>query len=145
MGFEYGVVRLVKEAGKPVAKVARDLGINPRTLNNRMRMDRLAAQPGSGDQTTVPAGSEQEEPARLRREKTELVRELAQEKAAWEMERAELEDECDDAPWLPRSDGPVSARGLHPLPEDRARHRPRHAGGLAVLVLHAEGPRPDAV
>ncbi|MDP9846993.1 transposase [Streptosporangium lutulentum] len=93
--FRAGAVRIVKETGKPVAQVARDLGINPYTLNNWMHMDRLAAQHGSGDQTTAPAESEQEELARLRREKTELTRELAQEKAAWEKERAELEDERD--------------------------------------------------
>ncbi|MGI5493564.1 hypothetical protein [Microtetraspora malaysiensis] len=36
--------------------------------------------------------SEQEELARLRREKAELARQHAREKAAWEKERAELED-----------------------------------------------------
>ncbi|WP_440069533.1 transposase [Streptosporangium sp. OZ121] len=41
--FRAGAVRIVKETGKPVAQVARDLGINPCTLNDRMRMDRLAA------------------------------------------------------------------------------------------------------
>ncbi|WP_433419743.1 hypothetical protein ACQP1V_06245 [Microtetraspora malaysiensis] len=39
--------------------------------------------------------SESEELARLRREKAELVKEHAREKAAWEKERAELEDERD--------------------------------------------------
>lgn len=39
--------------------------------------------------------SEQEELARLRREKAELVKQHAQDKAAWEKERAELEDERD--------------------------------------------------
>ncbi|MFF4618202.1 hypothetical protein [Nonomuraea jabiensis] len=39
--------------------------------------------------------SEQEELARLRREKAELVKQHAKEKAAWEKERAELEDERD--------------------------------------------------
>ncbi|MCA2190469.1 hypothetical protein [Nonomuraea cavernae] len=40
--------------------------------------------------------SEQEELERLRREKAELVKQHAKEKAAWEKERAELEDERDD-------------------------------------------------
>jgi transposase len=96
--FRAGAVRIVKETGKPVAQVARDLGINPYTLNNWMHMDRLAAQHDNGNAVTME--SEQEELARLRREKTELARELAREKAAWEKERAELEDERDDAPMV---------------------------------------------
>ncbi|WP_371784841.1 transposase [Streptosporangium subroseum] len=91
--FRAGAVRIVKETGKPVVQVARDLGINPYTLNNWMNMDRLTAQHDNGNAVTME--SEQEELARLRREKTELARELAQEKAAWEKERAELEDERD--------------------------------------------------
>ncbi|WP_143653574.1 hypothetical protein [Streptosporangium subroseum] len=51
--------------GHPVVSAARG-------LNNWMHMDRLAAQHGSGDETTAPAESEQEELARLRREKTDL-------------------------------------------------------------------------
>jgi transposase len=93
--FRAGAVRTAKETGKPVAQVARDLGINPCTLHNWMHMDWLAARYGSGDETTAPAESEREELARLRREKTELERDLAREKAAWEKERAELEDERD--------------------------------------------------
>jgi transposase len=91
--FRAGAVRIVKETGKPVAQVARDLGINPYTLHNWMHMDRLAAQHDNGNAVTME--SEQEELARLRREKTELERDLAREKAAWEKERAELEDERD--------------------------------------------------
>ncbi|MEV6865010.1 transposase [Streptosporangium subroseum] len=89
--FRAGAVRIVKETGKPVAQVARDLGINPYTL--QMHMDRLAAQHDNGNAVTME--SEQEELTRLRREKTELERDLAREKAAWEKERAELEDERD--------------------------------------------------
>ncbi|WP_219463138.1 hypothetical protein [Nonomuraea rhizosphaerae] len=69
--------------GKPVARVARDLGISPYTLHNCVQMDRLAEQYG-GNGGKALKESEQEEPARLRREK-----------APWEQERAELEDECD--------------------------------------------------
>ena len=43
---------------------------------------------------TVPATAK-EELARLRREKAELVKQHAKEKAAWEKERTELEDERD--------------------------------------------------
>jgi transposase-like protein len=32
--FKEGAVRIVRETGKPVAQVARELGINERTLDN---------------------------------------------------------------------------------------------------------------
>ncbi|GAA3441917.1 transposase [Planomonospora venezuelensis] len=93
--FRAGAVRIVKETGKPVAHVARDLGINEYTLHNWVQMDRDASgQVGGGGGTLKE--SEQEELARLRREKAELARELARQKAAWAKERAELEDERDD-------------------------------------------------
>ncbi|GII04213.1 transposase [Planobispora takensis] len=92
--FRAGAVRVVKETGKPVAQVARDLGINPYTLHNCMHMDRLTARHATGDGATAPE-SAQEELARLRAEKAELERELAQKKTAWDKERAELEDERD--------------------------------------------------
>ncbi|MEU8251369.1 transposase [Nonomuraea sp. NPDC048916] len=40
--FRAGAVRIVRETGKPVAHVARDLGINEHTLYNWVQMDRLA-------------------------------------------------------------------------------------------------------
>ncbi|MFF4779340.1 transposase [Microtetraspora fusca] len=95
--FRAGAVRIVKETGKPVSHVARDLGINEYTLHNWVQMDRHAngqAGGNSGGGGTLKE-SESEELARLRREKAELVKEHAREKAAWEKERAELEDERD--------------------------------------------------
>ncbi|WP_440104826.1 transposase [Streptosporangium sp. H16] len=92
--FLAGVVRIVKETGKPVAHVARDLGINEYTLHNWVQMDRHAGgQVGGGGGTLKE--SEQEELARLRAEKAELARELARQKAAWAKEREQLEDERD--------------------------------------------------
>ncbi|WP_206058041.1 transposase [Nonomuraea zeae] len=95
-------MRIVKETGKPVAQVARDLGISPYTLHHWVQMDRLAEQyngdgdgDGDGDGSGTLKESEQEELARLRREKAELAKRHAQDKAAWEKERAELEDERD--------------------------------------------------
>ena len=38
--FKEGVVRLVRETGKPIAQVARDLGINEGTLGNWVNADR---------------------------------------------------------------------------------------------------------
>ncbi|RBQ11622.1 transposase [Spongiactinospora rosea] len=92
--FRAGAVRIVKETGKPVAQVARDLGISPYTLHNRVQMDRLDEQ-YNGNGGKALEESEQEELARLRREKTELAKQHAREKAAWQKERAELEDERD--------------------------------------------------
>ncbi|WP_081937816.1 transposase [Streptosporangium roseum] len=40
--FRAGAVRIVKETGKPVAHVDRDLGINEYTLHNWVQMDRHA-------------------------------------------------------------------------------------------------------
>ena len=38
--FKEGAVRLVRETGKPIALVARDLGINEGTLGNWVNADR---------------------------------------------------------------------------------------------------------
>jgi transposase-like protein len=38
--FKEGAVRLVRETGKPVAQVARDLGINEGTLGNWVNADK---------------------------------------------------------------------------------------------------------
>ncbi|GAA0978837.1 hypothetical protein GCM10009555_042530 [Acrocarpospora macrocephala] len=95
--FRAGAVRIVKETGKPVAQVARDLGLSPYTLHNWVHMDRPAQQyNGDGsDGSGALEESEQEELARLRQEKAELVKQHAEDKAAWDKERAELEDERD--------------------------------------------------
>ena len=39
--FREGAVRIVRETGKPVAVVARDLGINPGALGNWVDRDRI--------------------------------------------------------------------------------------------------------
>jgi transposase len=95
--FRAGAVRIVKETGKPVSHVARDLGINAYTLHNWVQMDQLAAGQDGGDGTrsTTLKESAEEELARLRREKAELVKQHAREKAAWEKDREQLEDERD--------------------------------------------------
>lgn len=69
--FRQGAVRIVKESGKPIAAVARDLGINEGTLGNWLARDRAAnaAEPGA------LAPDERAEPARLRREVAELTME----------------------------------------------------------------------
>jgi transposase len=70
--FREGAVRIVRETGKPIAQVARDLGINDGTLGNWVKQDRQAR----GE--TTPAGlgeDERAELARLRRENAELAME----------------------------------------------------------------------
>jgi len=65
--FREGAVRIVRETGRPIAQVARELGINAGTLGNWVVKDRASR----GDR---PALSEDEraELARLRTENTEL-------------------------------------------------------------------------
>jgi transposase len=69
--FRAGAVRIVKESGKPIAQVARDLGINEGTLANWVARDRRAGSPAPG----ALDESERAELARLRRENAELAME----------------------------------------------------------------------
>jgi transposase len=66
--FRAGAVRIVKETGRPIAQVARELGVNSGTLANWVTMDRLANQPANGKVSET----EREELLRLRREVVEL-------------------------------------------------------------------------
>ena len=69
--FREGAVRLVRETGKPIAQVARDLGINSGTLGNWVERDRRRRGEGDG-----PLGEdERSELARLRKENAELAME----------------------------------------------------------------------
>jgi transposase len=67
--FREGAVRLVRETGKPIAQVARDLGINSGTLGNWVNADQR--QRGGGD--GVLSEDERAELARLRKENAELA------------------------------------------------------------------------
>jgi transposase len=69
--FREGAVRLVRETGKPIAEVARDLGINAGTLGNWVNADKRRRGDGSG----VLSEDERAELARLRRENAELAME----------------------------------------------------------------------
>ena len=69
--FKEGAVRLVRETGRPIAQVARDLGINEGTLGNWVNQDRRRRGEGDG----ALGEGERAELARLRRENAELAME----------------------------------------------------------------------
>jgi transposase len=64
--FREGAVRIVRETGKPIAQVARDLGIHEGTLGNWVARDRAGH---SGEGLTV---DEREELKQLRKDVAEL-------------------------------------------------------------------------
>jgi transposase len=68
--FKEGAVRIVRETGKPVAQVARELGIHEATLGRWVNLDRRGREGESG-----LTESERDELARLRRENAELAME----------------------------------------------------------------------
>ena len=66
--FREGAVRLVRETGKPIAQIARDLGINAGTLGNWVNAD-AGRRGGDG----ALSEDERAELARLRKENAELA------------------------------------------------------------------------
>ena len=73
--FREGAVRIVQETGKPVAEVARDLGIHAGTLGNWVNKERLARGEGT-DQSVDPnyVRKLEREVAELRMERDVLKR-----------------------------------------------------------------------
>jgi len=69
--FKEGAVRLVRETGRPIAQVARDLGINEGTLANWVNADRRHR----GEADGALGEDERAELARLRKENAELAME----------------------------------------------------------------------
>src|SRR6516225_12372942 len=69
--FREGAVRIVRETGKPIAQVARDLGINPGTLGNWVDAERRRRGEGDG----ALGENERAELVRLRKENAELTME----------------------------------------------------------------------
>jgi transposase len=63
-------VRLALESGRPIAVVARDLGMHPETLRRHVRQ----AQADAGDRPGLLSSGEREEIRELRRENFELRR-----------------------------------------------------------------------
>jgi transposase len=68
--FREGAVRLVRETGKPIAQVARDLGVNEGTLGNWVNADKRHR-----GEVTELSEDERSELARLRKENAELAME----------------------------------------------------------------------
>jgi transposase len=69
--FKAGAVRIVQETRKPIAVVARELGINEGTLGGWVAADRRARERGNG----TLSESERAELVRLRRQVAELTME----------------------------------------------------------------------
>jgi transposase len=68
--FREGAVRLVRETGKPIAQVARELGIHDGTLGSWVNADRRRRRRGGEG---VVSEDERAELARLRKENAELA------------------------------------------------------------------------
>ncbi len=66
--FKEGAVRLVRETGKPIAQVARELGIHDATLGNWVNAERRRR----GEGNSGLGEDERAELVRLRRENAEL-------------------------------------------------------------------------
>ena len=67
--FKQGAVRIVRETGKPIAQVARELGINEGTLGNWCALERRR----TGEAGGALSENERAELVRLRRENAELA------------------------------------------------------------------------
>mgnify|MGYP002682833066 CR=1 FL=1 len=70
--FKAGAVRIVRETGRPIARVAKELGINEGTLGGWVASDRRARERGAGSRLSE---DERAELVRLRREVAELTME----------------------------------------------------------------------
>lgn len=70
--FKAGAVRIVRETGRPIAQVARELGVNDGTLGNWVNVDRRRREGPAGGGLSE---SERAELVRLRRENAELAME----------------------------------------------------------------------
>jgi transposase len=82
--FREGAVRIVRETGKPIAQVARELGLHQGTLGRWVKLDRQARE-GEGPLSE----SERDELHRLRKENAELAmeRDVLKRCAEWTLNR----------------------------------------------------------
>jgi transposase len=84
--FREGAVRLVRETGKPIAQVARDLGINSGTLGNWVDADRRHRGEGDG----ALSEDERAELARLRNQRDAVPGRLGDYQGGAEIPRVEV-------------------------------------------------------
>ena len=73
-GFRDGAVRIVNETGKPVAEIARELGVNEGTLGNWVRRDRVERAGGLNSDERAELVRLRKENATLRMERDVLKR-----------------------------------------------------------------------
>ena len=64
--FREGAVRLVRETGKPIAQVARDLGVKEGTPGNWVNADRRRREGGDGQLSTASQVVHHRGPERVR-------------------------------------------------------------------------------
>ena len=127
--FREGAVTIVRETGKPIVEVARELGIGAGTLGNWVKKDRLARGEES-DRTRVDPG---------------YVRGLERENAELRMERDVLKRSV--VLWVQRGDAMTVASFVA---AQRTEHGVPHAIDLSsaraqrVVVLQVAQPRADA-
>jgi transposase-like protein len=114
--FRQGAVRIVRETGKQIAQVARELGINEGTLGNWCVKD---CKQREGSDVAL-SEDERAELVRLRRENAELA-----------MQRDVLKRSV--ALWGERGDGPVSVAAF--VAAQRAQYRIPHATTCRALGL----------
>jgi transposase len=107
--FKEGAVRLVRETGRPIAQVAKDLGINEGTLGNWVNADRRRRGDGDG----ALGEDERAELARLRKENAELAmeRDVLKRSASSVAKATELEKAADQDMLPQRSRTQVGSAG----------------------------------
>src|SRR5262245_6412050 len=126
--FREGAVRLVRETGKPIAQVARDLGINEGTLGNWVNADKRRRGDGTGSWLRMSGRS---------------WRGCARRTLSW---RWSVMSSSAAWPSGSRTRWAGSGGCLHRRPEGAAPHPARGqlpgAGDLPVLVLQVGQPCP---
>ena len=110
--FQEGAVRIVFETGKPIAEVARELGINPGTLGNWVARARRARGDGRGPLSE----DERAELARLRKENAELRMRcdvLKRSAALWVLSRTRDKTHYAECRIMPRTPAnPLRGKGM---------------------------------
>ena len=124
--FREGAVRLVRETGKPIAQVARDLGINEGTLGNWVNADKRRRGAGNG----VLDEDERAELARLRKENAEL----AMERDVLKRSVSKPGESTGWGSWcrLPRQPSPTA-----PIPASQLHGRP---GSISLCGISTRSP-----